>query len=1193
VTSLPPPFLRGLLSIARFEARRRLRAPSTRIYGLVFGGLGLLVMLTIAGFFTRLSVGNDRVAANAPSSLAGYIYLLGMLALPMVAAVAGQAVHQDVAYRCEALFFTAPLRASSYLLGRWLAAVVVSSVVLIAVPLGLWLGTVCPGVDPVRIQPNHLANYAQPYLTLLLPNVLLFSAVFVALAAISRGMAWVHAGGVVLLVGYIIGNSLRQEFDASTVAALLDPFGGTAISRLTRYWSPEERNTRMIPLTGLFLANRALWLAVGAAVLGTVVARFRFSRRSERAREPSSSAPEAAPSSGPIPRATTAPARGLAALPLALRLGWLWFRGTVSRASFIVLLLAGVMTLVAIGRTAGQIYGTGLYPVTSFMVEIVAGGMGLFAWVLIVVCTGDLAWREREEGLDQIMDALPVPDWVPLVGKLAALVLIQALMAAIAVLCGMAMQATKGYFHFEPMLYLEALGGLWWWNLCLGAALALAVQGLVGNKYVAWFALALYLLGRNWLGTLGLEHPLWRYGLEVPRHSDLNGFSGFLAPQVWHGLYSTAWAALLLVLAALCWPRGVERGWRARWRRIRARWRRPAIAALASASLAVVVTAAVIHLATGATVPFRSTYEGQVLAAEYERRYAATAAEPQPRIAAVTAAIDLWPSERRMRAHGAYRLVNRTGQPIPSVIVDLPESAEIARLVVDGVSLPSESDRPRSFIRYQLARPLAPGAETTLEFDLAYRVRGFDRDPQLVANGCFITNDRLPHLGYQRSSQLSDDAARRKLGLPVRTGLADVDDVAARANPFVSSDADWITLDLTLGTEAGQTVLGPGELQGRWESGDRAYARFTAAKVLDFFSVLSARYVVDRARWGDVDIEIYHHQDHSWDIPRMLDGARASLAFCSERFGSYPYRTLRIAEFPGYSAYAQSFPATIPFSEAIGFVARVDPASPTDIDYPFFVTAHEIAHQWWGHQLVGGNVQGCEVLSETMAQYSALMVMQREYGERRMRRFLRYDLDKYLGGRSQERTTERTLARAEYQQYLVYDKGSVAMYELQDRVGEDVVERALGGYIDAARFQPPPYTNTSELLARLRAAMPAQRALIDDLFTRIILYDDRAISAWCRRRDDGRYDLTMTVSARKLLADERGVEREQPLDEELDVGALDERGDLIARERRRLPSGESTVTMIVPKLPAKAGIDPLGILIDRVPEDNVVPVERR
>src|SRR5204862_2016083 len=144
---------------------------------------------------------------------------------------------------------------------------------------------------------------------------------------------------------------------------------------------------------------------------------------------------------------------------------------------------------------------------------------------------------------------------------------------------------------------------------------------------------------------------------------------------------------------------------------------------------------------------------------------------------------------------------------------------------------------------------------------------------------------------------------------------------------------------------------------------------------------------------------------------RMIDAVKKSLEYYSANFGPYQYHQLRIVEFPRYAAFAQSLPNTIPFSESIGFIARVE--GPDDVDYPFYVTAHEVAHQWWAHQLIGANVQGSTLLSESLAQYSALMVQEKEYGRDKMRRFLKYGLDRYLGDRGGERGQETPLVRAE------------------------------------------------------------------------------------------------------------------------------------------------------------------------------------
>ena len=134
-----------------------------------------------------------------------------------------------------------------------------------------------------------------------------------------------------------------------------------------------------------------------------------------------------------------------------------------------------------------------------------------------------------------------------------------------------------------------------------------------------------------------------------------------------------------------------------------------------------------------------------------------------------------------------------------------------------------------------------------------------------------------------------------------------------------------------------------------------------------------------------------------------------------------------------------------------------------------YVTAHELGHQYWAHQVIGADMQGGTMLSETLAQYSALMVMKHIYGEDKIRRFLQFELDNYLRSRGQEGIEELPLARVENQRYIHYRKGSLAMYLLQERLGEAAVNRALRGLLARYRFQGAPYPRSLDLIQLLRA----------------------------------------------------------------------------------------------------------------------------
>jgi aminopeptidase N len=388
-------------------------------------------------------------------------------------------------------------------------------------------------------------------------------------------------------------------------------------------------------------------------------------------------------------------------------------------------------------------------------------------------------------------------------------------------------------------------------------------------------------------------------------------------------------------------------------------------------------------------------------------------------------------------------------------------------------------------------------------------------------------------------------------------------------------------------------AIAPGTLEQEWSDKGRRYFHYKMDKpILNFYSFQSARYEVRHDRWQDVAIDVYYHPGHDFNVDRIIKGAKAALAYDSKRFSPYQHRELRVVEFPRYATYAQSFPGTIPFSESFGFIAKVDANSRKDLDYPFYVTAHEVAHQWWGHQLVPAWVRGGTVLSESLSEYSALMVMKQAFGAAQMRRFLRYDLDRYLMGRAGERRHELPLAQNEDQQYLHYRKGSLALYLLQDLLGEDTVNGVLHDLLVDYAFTGPPYPNVTALIDRLRKVTPPDKAyLIDDLFESIVLYENRADSASAVRRADGKYEVTLHATAGKVHAGELGDEKEVPLADYIEFGVDDRDGYPLVRERRLVKQRGQVVRLVVDVRPGRAGIDPDNKLIDRKPTDNMVSVD--
>ena len=458
-------------------------------------------------------------------------------------------------------------------------------------------------------------------------------------------------------------------------------------------------------------------------------------------------------------------------------------------------------------------------------------------------------------------------------------------------------------------------------------------------------------------------------------------------------------------------------------------------------------------------------------------------------------------------------------------------------------------------------------------------------------------NELAPSIGVSAGRYLADEKQRKTHGLvPYKETRPDVNVLRNRGR--WAADSDFVRFAITLSTSDDQIALAPGYIEREWTAEGRRYFRYAMdTPILNFWSVLSARYAVARDKWNDVDIAIYFHPGHETNVPRMIDAVKASLAYYSENFGPYQHRQMRIVEFPGYFGFAQSFPNTVPYSEAAGFIS--DNRNPDVIDYVWYLTAHEVAHQWWGHQVAGADVPGEGFLSEALSQYAALMVMERRYGAAHMRRFLSYELDRYLSGRGRASRGEPPLVFAEGQSYIRYNKGAVAMYALKDAVGEATVNRVLAQLVREHGLKTSPYTMAADFMRLLRKqAGKEHQQLITDLFERITLWDLQVVGSEARPTDDKRWRVRVDVQARKLVADAQGNEKEAPLEQAIDIGlfSADPRGrgfsakDVIVVDKRRIVSGKQSIELVVDQRPAFVGIDPYIKLIQRDTTSNVAPL---
>ncbi|CAA9263626.1 MAG: putative membrane protein [uncultured Chthoniobacterales bacterium] len=1191
--------------IARFEARYQARNP------VFWGAVTTLFALTFAGMAAEdiRFASSPSVRENAPSSIAGAHIILSIIFMFIPAAFVSNVIVRDDETGFGPIIRSTRVGKFDYLIGRFTGAAAAAAIAFLAVPLAMWAGSMMPGLDPATVGPNRFSDYALAYLTLALPNIFLASAVFFALATITRSMLGTFLGVIGFLVLYsaMIGFIAKLPHLRATLS-VFEPFGLAAFQDATRYWTAAESNAQMPALRGALLWNRLLWSGVAVSLLGLAFASYNFTARPKRVRsrrkgmlpEENAAAPQSLASTGTVgSQPTFGAATARAQLVARTRLDVMQ---VLKSPGFAVLLVLALISAITLLSTVGYRYGTPSIPVTRHMILWLSGVFQFFTLIIAIYYAGELVWRDRERKFHEILDATPLPNWAYVIPKTLAVFLVLLSTVLIGVAAAIAMQLINGYTEIELHKYL-----LWHLlpqsaDMLLLASLAVFIQALSPNKYVGWGIMVVYLVFQSSAGDLGLEHNLYLYGnapeLEI---SDINGVGSHWLGALVFRVYWLAFAVLMLVAAHLLWRRGNETRLKPRLRSAPARLNGATRMIAAGALLVFVGAGAFAYYNTNVLNTYRTSAEKDRHLAESEKRFLKYEALPQPVITHVELNVALYPEETRAVTRGRFRISNLTDQPIGDVHVRNP-TPELDILAVDfpGARLTSH-DEAFGYRIYTLDQPIAPGDTRELSFETRRWQRGFrdsGDDLRLVANGTFLdARGIMPAIGMSRAGLLEDRAARRTHGLLPELRPAKLEDVSATARNEIGGG--WATADITVSTQADQTPIAPGKKVSDLVEAGRRTARFVSdTPILTFFSIQSARYAEKHRQHAGVDLAVYYHPEHHWNVDRMLDALGAGLDYCQASFGPYQFEQLRITEFPAYAKFAQSFANTIPYSEAVGFVADVERSD--GIDYVTYVTAHEAAHQWWAHQVIGAQMQGSTLLTETLAQYSALMVMKRLYGENKIRQFLKFELDRYLTGRGEEAVEELPLVRVENQPYIHYQKGSLAMYLLQQRLGEDAVNRALRAFIDRYKFKGPPYPRSVDLieLFRQQATTPEQQELITDLFERITLYDLRVQEPTAALRDDGRWDVTIPMAAQKLYATGRGEEQDATLNEEIEVGLFNAEpgtrafaeSNVIVIERRPIRSGDQVVNFVTHTKPTHVGIDPYNFYIDRNSADNVMRV---
>src|SRR5580698_8341580 len=569
-----------------FELKFRFKSLSTYVYFLLWLTYSFLSVASES--FGPVGASNGRVLLNSPYANTFNDIGAALFGIIVIAAIFGTSILRDFQRDTYQILFTKPITKFTYLGGRWAGSYVATLFAFSGLMLGTFLGTFAPWADHTRIEPNHLWNYLQPFLSIIAVQIFFLGALFFVVSALTRKIFIVYLQGVTLFMLYVIGITV---FSATRSlerfwSGILDPVGFILIDDVTRYWTVVEKNALFVTwspslVNGIFLYNRLLWLSVGILALGAVWVFFPMSVEALTARSQGRRAAKAKQQEltedKPVRSLVTAriPVVHYAFKPSTtfaqyLSLSRLRLRNILRDVPFWGIVALLVALGINNGYFAGHLAEQNVWPVTFLMVQSVEGSAVLFLYIVATLYAAELLWRERDIHFDGIHDALPMGESTDWLSRLTAIVVVELILLTVAMLVGMFMQTIAGYYHFDLIQYFKELYLVTFPQVLVFILLAMFVETIVSYKVVGHGILICIFVLMPILNSFGWENTLYLFG-QVPTYtySDMNGYGHFVPIIFWSITYWLAIAAVLGV-ASIAWARrGAEDSLRARTRQAR------------------------------------------------------------------------------------------------------------------------------------------------------------------------------------------------------------------------------------------------------------------------------------------------------------------------------------------------------------------------------------------------------------------------------------------------------------------------------------------------------------------------------------------------------------------------------------------------------------------------------------------------
>ncbi|WP_020586649.1 hypothetical protein [Desulfobacter curvatus] len=1167
-----------LASIVRFEILYNAKKAYTYIFFGLLVYQGVWYTMGASKMFA-----NNNVLVNAPAINYQNLAAMGMLLFAVTAIISAGALARDLESGAAWILYPAIIHEKKYFCGKYIGALLVNLAVVLGYPLGILLFSFLGiGGATGQFGPAPLGQLVHACFLLTMPNLVFLVTFSVFLVVIFRKAAAAYIGVLLIFICFLVAVSTRSESSHVLLVELLDPFGYCAVKHIADKMDILELNTAYLPVTTALLWNRIIWGAVSIFLFGVSFLKFKFkhfvaqtSKKPRRQKEPVCLVQE-----GPFQKnsgnAAFVPAYGFQTC-LVKSIGFAWLETKSLFRSPVLFFIMITLFLMFLGYnflwTSAHYLTTSHLPLTSVMTHARVPMMIVIALMLLIL-SGELLFKDRSSGVWQLIDAMPTPSWVFVLSRWLTMGILAFSIASLILLAGLVSQLAMGFPDIEWGLYIRDLyGSRFGWLTSLQIVTLAFFCGALFNSRLKGH---IFSIGVFMFIAMSVDYKLieqYRFGfLFVPggfgpekyNYSEMNGYGVLDAGLFWYAGAWTVLAVLFFVLTLLLWNRGVDRSFKERWQVVRQK--------LPTSSGRVLVGAMVlclfsfgcfqygIHDNLIRKAEYRTKAQKEAVAAAYEKKYAKYRETPQPKITNLDLRLDLFPAKRHAAYKARLELENKTGHPMDTLHLDWDQKLTVAELYCEEYSLGKlEDDSELRHAVYRLKPALAPGKTMALNIKATLAYKGFhqsDFQGDLTYNGSVLGTDFLPFFGYDRSRELDENKERLQQGLDLLDSRMErADNLFSRANRFESVQSDKLTWNMVISTDGDQTVIGPGEKVNAWQEKGRNYARFRSEYPGSMdFKIISARLATKAFQCQGVPCRLSHDPRHTYNLRFFEDAMQKAFAWLSGKLGPYPYSVAQVVEKPLYDDDFITFANVTAISEAHGWTADIK--KDEDGQYVYLTMARALARQWILASLKAADVQGAELLTQSIAQYYTFRFMDETWEPGQTRKWLDKAYKDYEKDRAEEAIEEKPLLFVDKAAYLSKEKGGLALYALARRMGPKTFDQWLDTWIVNAG-QKEEFLTSADFYDDLKNFVSAiHHSFVQDWFERRIQYRMSLDNAQIK---DGKLALTITA-AKMESGDEKGM-MEKNFSAPLGVGMADASGNVKAVGQLMIRPGQNNYTL--------------------------------